>query len=416
MQARRSRILDWWTKQSRAYFGCLIKCAPLSPLQLTPSHSRLINHFQIQLFSIFFFFYFIPQHISRHPHLHCWEWTAGGFMKTFILLPQNEMWWHNREKRKKQKTDIAGKLETRCLHFFNHPLMRGAALEISRLVFCGSLKSVFFSSKLRIKKQKWRKLLRVNIPCCRWWLFGNPCFYPAVDCERQSLAAAPVHPSISLFSPGFSASDREALQSPTVGRPPLADRMLGSGGATAVIMWFCAYGVQLQPNQLSATGSGAFANNQGFFLCWTQQHNSASSRIHAVSYYVVFIKVSLLCLSRVLPSLLCNLILRLSCSVALLPTEGSSFSLTLTPPSPFQPACVLGWWMSAAHWLERSGLLPPCLIRIITALCALFLSRITIQFNTLTGYYHFTSFCSGSWTRGESRARGGGQNTEPKQG
>lgn len=153
-----------------------------------------------------------------------------------------------------------------------------------------------------------------------------------------------------------------------------------------------------------------------FFLCWTQQHNSASSRIHAVSYYVVFIKVSLLCLSRVLPSLLCNLILRLSCSVALLPTEGSSFSLTLTPPSPFQPACVLGWWMSAAHWLERSGLLPPCLIRIITALCALFLSRITIQFNTLTGYYHFTSFCSGSWTRGESRARGGGQNTEPKQG
>lgn len=337
-------------------------------------------------------------------------------MKTFILLPQNEMWWHNREKRKKKKTDIAGKLETACLHFFNHPLMRGAALEISRLVFCGSLKSVFFSSKLRIKKQKWRKLLRVNIPCCRWWLFGNPCFYPAVDCERQSLAAAPVHPSISLFSPGFSASDREALQSPTVGRPPLADRMLGSGGATAVIMWFCAYGVQLQPNQLSATGSGAFANNQGFFLCWTQQHNSASSRIHAVSYYVVFIKVSLLCLSRVLPSLLCNLILRLSCSVALLPTEGSSFSLTLTPPSPFQPACVLGWWMSAAHWLERSGLLPPCLIRIITALCALFLSRITIQFNTLTGYYHFTSFCSGSWTRGESRARGGGQNTEPKQG
>lgn len=87
-----------------------------------------------------------------------------------------------------------------------------------------------------------------------------------MDCERQSLAAAPVHPSISLFSPGFSASDREALQSPTVGRPPLADRMLGSGGATAVIMWFCAYGVQLQPNQLSATGSGAFANNQGFFF------------------------------------------------------------------------------------------------------------------------------------------------------
>lgn len=75
-----------------------------------------------------------------------------------------------------------------------------------------------------------------------------------------------IHPSVRLFSPGFSASDREALQSPTVGRPSLADHMLGSGVATAVIMWFSAYGVQLQPNQLSATNSGAFAKNLFFFF------------------------------------------------------------------------------------------------------------------------------------------------------
>ena len=54
---------------------------------------------------------------------------------------------------------------------------------------------------------------------------------------------------------------------------------------------------------------------------------------------VVFIRVSLLCLSRVLSSLLCNLILSLSCSVAPLPTEGSSLTLTLTPPTLSTSVC-----------------------------------------------------------------------------
>ena len=93
--------------------------------------------------------------------------------------------------------------------------MWGAALEIPRLVFCGSLKSVFFSSKLRIKKQKRSKLLGANIPCCRWWHFGNPCFFPDVDCERQSLAAAPVHPSICppLFPWFFCLRQRSVTES-----------------------------------------------------------------------------------------------------------------------------------------------------------------------------------------------------------